>query len=155
MKEEDKALAVGHIPSGLFIVCANTRPHIQGFLASWIQQVSFDPLLISLAVKSDRPITKAIYSGDVFTVNVVGESRDFLKYFWGKAIDDPFSEISHFFTPNKGVAIKKAKSWMDCRFVEKVSPGDHDLLIARVLASGVQDESGKPMIHIRKTGRDY
>ena len=44
----DKAQAVGHIPSGLFIVTTTDGGKKDGYLASWVQQVSFEPLVLSL-----------------------------------------------------------------------------------------------------------
>ena len=159
MKEkEDKALAVGHIPSGLFIVCAKDNEKIDGYLASWVQQVSFDPLLISLAIKPGRPVYDFINGGGVFTVNVVGDhKRDYLKHFWSGYSPDknPFSLIPHLITEQGGVAIEAAKSWIDCQIKEKIVPGDHQLVIAEVLASKMISDQGKPVTHIRKSGLDY
>ena len=43
---------VGHIPSGLFIICGfdKSSERIDGYLASWVQQVSFRPLMVALAI---------------------------------------------------------------------------------------------------------
>ena len=50
MDERQKAQSVGDIPSGLYIVCSqNKDEHKDGYLASWVQQASFKPLLISLS----------------------------------------------------------------------------------------------------------
>ena len=37
-----KAKAVGHIPSGLFVTCVKDGEQKDGYLASWVQQISFD-----------------------------------------------------------------------------------------------------------------
>jgi len=68
-------IPVGHIPSGLFIVSVRDpiSQIIDGYLASWVQQVSFDPILIALAVKSGRPAYNLIKSGQVFCINIIGE----------------------------------------------------------------------------------
>lgn len=55
MDEKEKALAVGHIPSGLFVVAIKDGENKDGYLASWVQQVSFKPLLVSLAISPSRP----------------------------------------------------------------------------------------------------
>ena len=157
-EKEKKALAVGHIPSGLFIVCAKDDKKIDGYLASWIQQVSFDPLLISLSVKPGRPVYDLINAGAVFTVNVVGDhERDYLKLFWSGYSPDknPFTQIPHSQTKLGGVAIEAAKSCIDCKMKLKIAPGDHQLVIAEVLASQVMNEKARSVAHIRKTGLDY
>lgn len=156
------AAAVGHIPSGLFIVCAqddNSQKHIiDGYLASWIQQVSFEPLLISLAIKPGRPAYDLIKSGKVFTINVVGDhDKNYLKHFW-KGYDpenNPFDELEYESSNDGGVIIKAAKSAIDCKLVESIKPGDHEVVIAQVVASHVLSQESRPMTHIRKSGLDY
>jgi hypothetical protein len=51
---DDWARALGRIPSGLFILTARFEDQSTGMLASWVQQVSFDPPLVSVAVKKGR-----------------------------------------------------------------------------------------------------
>ena len=154
------AEAVGHIPSGLFIVCAQTQKDevIDGYLASWIQQVSFAPLLLTLAIKPGRPVFDLIMLGQVFTINVVGDhDRSYLKHFWkGHSPDaNPFADIPHFTTEQGGVALKDAKSYIDCKMKDKISPGDHHLVIAQVLASETLDDKARSVTHVRKTGLIY
>ncbi|MES2527660.1 MAG: flavin reductase family protein [Bdellovibrionota bacterium] len=160
MLHSDVATAVGHIPSGLFIVTVMDpeTKKVDGYLASWVQQVSFNPLLISLAIKPGRPAYDLIKSGKTFTVNVVGDhDKTYLKHFW-KGYDpnsNPFQDIKHAIGPNGGVTLLQAKSAIECQLVESVKPGDHEIVIAKVLSSTLMAEEAKPMVHIRKTGMDY
>lgn len=157
---ETKALAVGHIPSGLFIVCGNdiSEKKMDGFLASWIQQVSFDPLLISLCIKPGRPAYDFIKSGKAFSINIVGEhDKSYLKYFW-KGHDpnsNPFDEIPHTISDEGTILMNQAKSTLVCELVASSQPGDHEVIIARVLESYIADEKAKPVVHLRKSGLDY
>lgn len=158
--EKEKAVAVGHIPSGLYIVCAYDKEteKIDGFLASWVQQVSFDPLLISLCVRPGRPAYEHIVENKVFSINVVGEhDKTFLKHFWSGY--DPeknvFSEIPHQVGNDGEVIIEGARSTIVCKTKEKSTPGDHDLVVAEVLNSIVNKEDVKSMVHMRKSGLDY
>lgn len=154
------ATAVGHIPSGLFIVTVMEpeTKKIDGYLASWIQQVSFNPLLISLAIKPGRPAYDLIKSGKVFAVNVVGEhDKTYLRHFW-KGYDpnsNPFNELNHTIAPHGGVVLLQAKSAMECQLVSSSQPGDHEIVIAKVISSAHMEEGSKPMVHVRKTGTDY
>ena len=159
MSNEDAAKAVGHIPSGLFIVCAKAENgNKDGYLASWVQQVSFKPMLVSLAVNPDRPGYETIVSGKPFTINIVGDHEaQYLKHFWkGYAPGEgPFGEIEHEVSENDGIIMKDAKSTIECKFVSKSKPGDHEIVIAEVVASYVQNDEAKPKVHIRKSGLDY
>lgn len=156
----DIAGAVGHIPSGLFIVAVNDQATemTDGYLASWIQQVSFNPLMISLAIKPGRPAYDLIKAGKPFAVNVVGDhDKTYLKHFWKgyDATQNPFKELPFDLGQNGGVILKQAKSAIECVMVESLKPGDHEVIIARVLASHSMSEDSKPMVHVRKSGSDY
>jgi flavin reductase (DIM6/NTAB) family NADH-FMN oxidoreductase RutF len=160
MLPSDKPLAVGHIPSGLFIIAVQDSKSgvIDGYLASWVQQVSFNPLIISLAIKPGRPAYDLINSGKNFAINIVGDhEKSFLKHFW-KGYDpakNPFDEIPHELGQNGGVILKQAKSAIECKLIEAFRPGDHQIIFAEVLSSYLLDETSKPMVHIRKSGADY
>src|SRR6266849_1718649 len=64
-------LPVGKILSGLFVVTASRDSRREGFLASWIQQASFQPLMLSMAVQADRPILDFLRAAGKFCVNVI------------------------------------------------------------------------------------
>jgi flavin reductase (DIM6/NTAB) family NADH-FMN oxidoreductase RutF len=151
-------VAVGHIPSGLFVIAGEYDGVKTGYLASWVQQVSFEPLLISFTIKPDRPGYQAILDGKTFTVNTVGDHEaNYLKHFWSGFDPEkkPFDEIPHEISEDGGLLIKSAKSAFDCRFVSKSTPGDHDVFVAEVIASYQFNEGASPKVHIRKTGLDY
>lgn len=157
---ENSATAIGHLPSGLNIVCAKgNNGLVDGFLASWVQQVSFNPAMISLAIKPGRPAYDLINEGAIFSVNIVGEhEKGYLRHFWKgyDANDNPFEgKVSHEITSDGGVILNEAKSVMVCQLTESVSPGDHQIVFAKVLKSYILDEKAKPSVHIRKSGLDY
>ena len=52
--------ALGRVPSGLFIVTAGTGESATGFLASWVQQSSFEPPMVSVGIKKERPVLGVI-----------------------------------------------------------------------------------------------
>jgi flavin reductase (DIM6/NTAB) family NADH-FMN oxidoreductase RutF len=156
----DKADAVGHIPSGLFIVAVQdqTTGMIDGFLASFIQQISFNPMMVSLAIKPGRPAYELIKSGRKFAINVIGDhDKSYLKHFW-KGYDpaqNPFKELPHEIGQNGGIILTQAKSAIECEMTEGCKPGDHEVIFARVLASYGMATEAKPLVHVRKSGSDY
>ncbi len=160
MLHSNSATSVGHIPSGLFIVAVEDAQSntIDGYLASWVQQVSFNPMIVSLAIKPGRPAYDLIKSGKPFAINIIGDhDKSYLKHFW-KGYDpasNPFNELPHVRGENGGVILNQAKSAIECRLLSSVKPGDHDIVFAEVLSSHVMNEEAKPLVHIRKSGADY
>jgi flavin reductase (DIM6/NTAB) family NADH-FMN oxidoreductase RutF len=160
MSDDTKPLAVGHIPSGLFIVCAYDpeTKKTDGFLASWVQQISFDPLFISLCIKPGRPAYDLIAKGCMFSINIIGEhEKSYMKHFW-KGYDpesNPFDEIPHTVTVEGTVVLDQAKSAISCKRVSSANPGDHEVVVAEVHASHLNDEQAIPIVHVRKSGLEY
>lgn len=155
-KEETRG--VGQIPSGLFIVCAQQDGSSDGYLASFVQQVSFDPLLLCLAVRPGRPAYDLIKAGVTFSINVVGDhDSSFLRHFWSgyDAATKPFAEIPHRIEDSGTVTLDGAKAVIEARLVDSAQPGDHEVLFVEVLGSRVLHEDGKPLVHVRKSGLDY
>lgn len=160
MLQSGKADAVGLIPSGLFIVavCDPKTQTMDGYLASFVQQISFNPLKVALAIKPGRPAYDLIKAGNPFAINIIGDhDKSYLKHFW-KGYDpasNPFSELPHHIGDFKGLILNQAKAAIECVMTESYVPGDHELIIAEVLASHLMDSESKPMVHIRKSGADY
>lgn len=160
MLQSDKAAAVGFIPSGLFIVAIKDQSTqvVDGYLASFVQQVSFNPMIISLAIKPGRPAYDLIKKGLPFAVNIVGDhDKTFLKHFW-KGYDpanSPFNEIPNHVGENQGLILDQAKAALECVMVSSVQPGDHEVIFAEVKASHIMSTESKSMVHIRKSGADY
>lgn len=155
---DNKATAVGHIPSGLFVIAVKDGDQMDGYLASWVQQVSFEPLVVAFTIKKDRPGYDAITSGKPFAINIVGDHEtQYMRHFWSgyDPENSPFKEIDHEIGSNGGLIIKGAKSAIECKFHSITQPGDHDVVFAEVLDSKVLSEDAKPKVHIRKTGLDY
>src|SRR5438874_4296175 len=74
--------ALGRVPSGLFILTARRGDAETGMLASWVQQCSFDPPQVTVAVQRGRPAYALLSDGAEFVLNVIplGES-DYVKHF--------------------------------------------------------------------------
>lgn len=160
MLQSGKADAVGLIPSGLFIVavCDPKTQTMDGYLASFVQQISFNPLKVALAIKPGRPAYDLIKAGNPFAINIIGDhDKSYLKHFWKgyDPVSNPFTELPHHIGDFKGLILNQAKAAIECVMTESYVPGDHVVIIAEVLSSHLMDSESKPMVHIRKSGADY
>lgn len=149
----DWAEALGRVPSGMFIVTVGRA----GMLASWVQQCSFEPPLLTIAVARGRGLSGELTGGAKLAVNVLGDGDiEPVKHF-GKGVepgDGAFAglEISHDFGP--APELTSALGVMQCTVQNRVGAGDHDLIVARVDAGGVR-RAGQPAVHVRNSGLHY
>lgn len=150
------AAALGKIPSGVFIITARLNDRCTGMLASWVQQASFDPPMITLAVRSDRPIVGWLEQRAPVAVNVVshGEKQILTHFARGfRPEDDAFVNVSLW---DAGGAPVLADALAYLRGVPegRLDAGDHAIFAIRVEAGGVLRDAA-PMVHLRKSGMHY
>ena len=151
------AAALGRVASGIFVVTAARNGVATGMLASWVQQCSFQPPRISVAIKPEREIVKLLAIGAPFTLNVLESSQTDIVAHFGKGFalnEDAFRGLAVERRGTGGPILTEALAFLHCAVVQRTSAGDHDLFIAEIHAGGVLDE-GQPMVHIRKTGMHY
>jgi len=154
---DDIGAALSRIPSGVAILTAVEGPTATGMLASWIQQAAFDPPMLTVCVREDRPILRVVDdAGGSFALNVLGEdSAALLKHFAkGFSLDENAFEGLAIHRREQGVRIDEAIAYLECRLESTVWAGDHRLMLGRVVyAEG--DPSRRPYVHVRKTGLSY
>jgi flavin reductase (DIM6/NTAB) family NADH-FMN oxidoreductase RutF len=149
--------ALGRIPSGLFIITVRHGPHETGLLASWIQQCSFEPPLVTFAIKHGRFIADWLPVGAGLTVNILDDTQTDLIGHFGRGFepDEPaFRGLEIRRRDREPPILEECLGYLDCRVVSRHPAGDHELFIAEVAAGGLLNE-GRPMVHVRKSGMHY
>jgi flavin reductase (DIM6/NTAB) family NADH-FMN oxidoreductase RutF len=150
------AAAMGKLPSGLFIVTTVLEGKREGYLGSWIQQASFSPFLISLAIRQGRPCYEAIKSHGRFCVNVVGHKNGgLMKPFWNPENKDPFEGLETVLTERGNLMLPLAMAVLECEFRSSLTPGDHEIVYAEAVAGRLLQPEDKPLTHVRKSGSGY
>ncbi|MBA4186851.1 MAG: flavin reductase family protein [Planctomycetaceae bacterium] len=151
------AEALGRIPSGLFVVTARQGDRETGMLASWVQQCSFDPPQVSVAVRSGRYILDWLSDGASFVVNVIPEGGKALIAHFGKGFEPGEPAFEGLDVRREGETppvLLASHAYVECRVVNRIDVGDHVLVIGRVVAGALQHHGG-PIVHVRKNGLRY
>lgn len=154
---EALAAALGRVPSGLFVLTARAGRAETGRLVSWVQQCSFDPPQVSVAVNKTSDALDWFADGAPFVLNVIPEGGKALIAHFGKgfAPDEPaFDGLDVRRDGESPPVLLASHAYLVCRVVNRVDAGDHVLVIGRVTAGGVLHD-GKPTTHVRKNGLRY
>jgi flavin reductase (DIM6/NTAB) family NADH-FMN oxidoreductase RutF len=155
--QKQMAAALGRVPSGLFIVTARHGDAETGMLASWVQQCSFNPPQVSIALRADRPISAWLEPDAIFAINVLDDGQTDMIGHFGRGYDldeAAFHGLEITRLPSGPVVLDEALAYLECQVVARHPGGDHALLIARVLA-GRMLSAGHPMVHVRRSGMHY
>jgi flavin reductase (DIM6/NTAB) family NADH-FMN oxidoreductase RutF len=149
---------LGRLPSGIFILTIGTGARATGMLGSWVMQAGFEPPMVSVAVKLGRYVCDWLTQGQPFVVNVVAEGQKQLLRHFAKGFEpgEPAFEgltISHC---ARGVPILcDALGHMECEPAGHLDSGDHRIFLAKVCRGRLTHPDAHPMVHIRKSGKNY
>ncbi len=150
--------ALARIPQGLYILTAQHEEQRSGILVSWVQQASFKPPMVCVAVGKGRSIMPLISESRAFTLCQIPKGdRVLLRKFSGGSDlkDDLFLGMELLqVTGAKSPVLGQALSYLSCEVVCHMDiEGDHDLFIGQIRAAGYI--AGEPHIHQRENGLKY
>lgn len=149
--------ALGRIPSGLFILTTRHDAVETAMLASWVQQCSFEPPQVSVAVKRGRDVAELLHKEAPFALHILDDSQTTLLTHFGKGFQpdaDVFKGLDVERLANGLPILSEALAYLECRIVGHFPASDHDLFIGQVVGGKLLGD-GHPMVHIRKNGSHY
>ena len=156
-QNEQLGLAIGAIPSGLFIVTSQQNGKTATMLASWVQQAGFNPPSVTIAVAKERPIESFLTVGSSVVVNIAekGQGKIIGHFAKGFAPDvDPFEGIETATAPSGQPYLTDAIAYLDATVTSSLDAGDHVLILATI-STGERLREGESAIHTRKNGFKY
>ena len=148
--------AIGAIASGCFVLGCQHGGSRNGVLVSWVQQASFEPLAITVALRKGRPAVDMIEASRRFSLSVLGESAQDLMRHFGKGHPPDVDAFAGLEVGESacGPILASAAAWMGCEVQDRLAVGDHYVYVGRVVA-GEAKPGARPMVHIRRSGVNY
>lgn len=150
--------ALARLPSGLYVLTAGRGDQATGMLASFVQQVGFEPPTLVVALKKGRPIEALVRREGAFCLAVIDErSRALMGHFAaGFAPGEAAFAGLDMAVSALGVPWPRAApAHLVCR-VRGVEDGwcDHAIVCGEVVA-GEGDLDARPLVHVRRNGFSY
>jgi flavorubredoxin/flavin reductase (DIM6/NTAB) family NADH-FMN oxidoreductase RutF len=161
MKSLDNDLdkALGRLSGGLYIITAKKGDAASAMLASWVAQVSTEPLGISIAVAKDRAIESFMHGGDRFILNVLeeGNYQSLMKHFLKRFApgSDRFAGIKTYAASDGCPVLADALAYLECQVASRIEGHDHWIVYCTVEMGRVSKSDGLTAIHHRKVGNHY
>jgi len=152
MSDEEIARVMDGMPYGLYIIGSTLEGDVNGMMADWLMQVSFQPRLVALALEKNARTLRNIRATRAFTVNALSQDRDsmelaakFAQPYYGakikgrtrtaaEEIHHKLAGIKHATTAGGRPVLDSAMAWLECEVEDFVETGDHTLVIGRVIA---------------------
>jgi len=158
LDKEDLGRAIGRIATGVYVVSLERNGQRDGMLTSFLNQMAFEPPMLTLAVKKERHILNDLKDGTNFVVNVLGKANmDLFKSFAKPHVEgmDRFEGHDAAIDSNGNPYLSGAVSYLSCAVRKHIEAGDHVIILAEITGGALLNVDNEPMTHLRKNGFGY
>jgi flavin reductase (DIM6/NTAB) family NADH-FMN oxidoreductase RutF len=138
------------LSAGVYVIGVADGERRNAFTAAWLSQVSFDPLLLALSVNPSHASWPLLLAGGGFLVNVLSrEQLDLARHFGTQSARDVDKLSGITWRPGSSGApiLDGALAWLDCRLVQRVAAGDHEIVLARPVAGEILRPDAAPLLY--------
>ncbi|HUO46626.1 MAG TPA: flavin reductase family protein [Acidimicrobiia bacterium] len=128
------------IPNALALIGSSSGEEWNGMTASWITQLSMEPVLIGVGIDNKALTHRLISAGRSFSVNLWSsdDTRVFVKFSKpAERIDSTLNGRTVFTAVTGAPIFEEAIAWMDCAVRNTIDFGTHTLFVGEVVAAAV------------------
>ena len=143
---------MGHFGTGVTVITTRLGDELHGMTANAVTSLSLDPPLVLVAVDLKAGMHAVLKACDCFAMNILTLEQEALSTRFATRGPKDFSDINLKTAETGAPIFTEALAYVDCRIVNVLSGGDHDIFIGEVVAGDVN--SGQPLMFYKgKYGR--
>lgn len=131
------------IPNALALIGSASGEEWNAMTASWVTQLSMEPVLIGVGVDNSAVTHRLITEGGSFTVNLWSseDTRPFVKFSKPAQREGNTLNGRPVTTATTGAPVfDEAIAWMDCEVQQAIDLGTHTLFVGEVVDAAVNDD---------------
>jgi flavin reductase (DIM6/NTAB) family NADH-FMN oxidoreductase RutF len=131
------------IPNALVLVGSASGEEWNGMTASWVTQLSMEPVLIGVSIDNKSLTHRLITEGRSFTVNLWSsqDTRPFVKFSKPAERDGDTLNGRRVRTATTGAPVfEEAIAWVDCEVRQSIDVGTHTLFMGEIVDAGIRDD---------------
>jgi flavin reductase (DIM6/NTAB) family NADH-FMN oxidoreductase RutF len=127
--------AFGAFVTGVTIITTlDDQGRPRGMTANSFTSVSLDPPLVLICVNGAAASYQAFAEQKFFAVNILHEGQVEISGIFASKSADKFSSVDHSVASTGAPVIADSLAWFDCSVFNRISAGDHLVLIGKVEA---------------------
>ncbi|BBO82640.1 flavin reductase family protein [Desulfosarcina ovata] len=125
---------MAHMTYGIYVLTTRAGETINGMIASWVSQVSFDPPLFMVAVHPNRYSHELLVKSGHFALHIIDKrQRDLLARFKGPVAREKFDAIAWSDGTTGCPILTDCIGCLECRITQHLAPGNHTLFVGEVV----------------------
>lgn len=132
--DEKWVKAMGCMVHGIYVLTASYKGEINGMIASWVSQVSYEPPLIMVAIHPDRYSHRFVERGGSFALHLISrEQKDLLSRFKGPDPAAKFAGIRWAKGMTGAPVLQDCIAYFECTVKTSFNPGNHTMFLGEVV----------------------
>ncbi len=120
---------------------------IWGMTANSVTSLSLDPSLVLFTVDRRNAIYEYLLMGKCFAVNLLTIHQEAISHRFSMRGPKDFSGLNLTVAETGAPVLADALAFLDCRVIQNMAGGDHDIFIGEIVAGAVHD--GQPLLVYR------
>jgi flavin reductase (DIM6/NTAB) family NADH-FMN oxidoreductase RutF len=143
---KEQRRVMGHFATGVTVVSTLAENETWGMTANAVMSLSLHPTLVLVAIIRDNATDGYLRASRCFALNILtAEQQDLSIRFSGPGPRD-FSDLNTKTAVTGCPILVDAVAWVDCRVVEILHGGDHEIYLGEIVAGDTHEQPKKPLL---------
>jgi flavin reductase (DIM6/NTAB) family NADH-FMN oxidoreductase RutF len=144
---------MAHMTYGIYLLTTRYADTINGMIASWVSQISYDPPLVLAAVHPNRYSHQLLEKSGVFALHILARDQtDLLARFKGPDPAAKFESVPWSEGSTGCPILADCIGSLECRITQTLAPGNHRLFVGQVVHA-VFNTANTPLCTLDYEGR--
>lgn len=149
LNEELKKQVLRKMTYGMWVLAADASGEREASAVTWVMQVSFQPPLIVVAVRTSSRLFQIVERSRAFALHLLSADQKALAESFTRPTEQTETTIGgqRFSPGTTGAPILDGFScWLEARVLESSSRGDHSVFTAEVVSVAASDTNAAPLV---------
>jgi flavin reductase (DIM6/NTAB) family NADH-FMN oxidoreductase RutF len=136
---------MGRFATGVTVVTTRHGGEVYGMTANAVTSLSLEPPLVLVAVDKRAQMHGALHKGQCYVLNILDEGQEHLSRRFARTGPKELGDLALTTAVTGAPVLADALGWLDCRLVEVLPGGDHDIFIGEIVAGDARE--GQPLLY--------
>lgn len=135
---------MGRFATGVTLLTTRFDEGVLGMTANAVMSLSLEPPLVVVSVDKKNSMHECVMRGKCFALNMLRADQEEISRRFAMSGPKDFSGLRLTAAETGAPILVDAIAYVDCKLVEILPGGDHDMFVGEPIAGGVRE--GEPLI---------
>ncbi|HUY33496.1 MAG TPA: flavin reductase family protein [Pirellulales bacterium] len=136
---------MGQFATGVTIITTRRGDEVCGMTANAVASLSLEPPLVLVAVDKRAQMHGYLSESRTFAMNILSDQQEALSQRFAARGPKETGDLALTTAVSGAPILADALAYVDCKLVEILPGGDHDIFIGEIVAGDVRQ--GKPLVY--------